>query len=210
MSDFVEVQFPVGISMGSLAGPSRQTQIVVFGSGYEARNARWLNSRRVYDIGYGLHSENDIHAVIVFFEARNGRLIGFRFKDWTDWKSCPPRNAVSPTDQIIGTGAVSVGTFQLRKAYTSGGVTWYRTIKKPVSGTVRVALDGVEQFSGFTVDTTTGEVSFTVNPGGGVVVTAGFEFDTPVRFDTDKLEINMAEWAASKLQSIPMIELFLP
>lgn len=210
MTDFVETRFPTAISMGSLGGPSRQTQIVVFGSGYEARNARWLNSRRVYDIGYGLHSENDIHTVIEFFEARNGRLVGFRFKDWTDFKSCPPRDSISPTDQSLGTGAVSVGVFQLRKAYTSGGVTWYRTIKKPVAGTTRVALNGVEQLSGWTVDTTTGEVTFAANPGPGVAVTAGFEMDTPVRFDTDKLEINMAEWAASKLQSIPLIELFLP
>lgn len=196
--------------MGSLGGPSRQTQIVVFGSGYEARNARWLNSRRVYDIGYGLHSENDIHTVIEFFEARNGRLIGFRYKDWSDYKSCPPRNTVRATDQVLGVGAVSVGVFQLRKAYTSGGVTWYRTIKKPVAGTVKIALDGIQQMSGWTVDTATGVVTFTSNPGGGVVVTAGFEFDTPVRFDSDKLEINMAEWAASKVQSIPLMELFLP
>lgn len=209
MTSFVEVQFPTAISMGSLGGPSRQTQIVVFGSGYEARNARWLNSRRVYDIGYGLHSENDIDAVIQFFEARNGRLVGFRFKDWSDYKSCPPRNTVRATDQVIGTGAVTPTVFQLVKAYTSGGVTYSRAIKKPVAGTVKIAIAGVEQFSGWTVDTTTGLVTFSVGPSGGQI-TAGYEFDTPVRFDSDKLEINMAEWAASKLQSIPMMELFLP
>ncbi len=209
MTDFVEVQFPPAISMGSLGGPMRQTQIVVFGSGYEARNARWLNSRRSYDVGYGLHSENDIYTVIEFFEARNGRLIGFRFKDWTDYKSCPTGDSISATDQIIGTGAVTPMTFQLQKSYTSGGVTWQRSIKKPVAGTTRVSLNGVEQFSGFTVDTTTGLVSFSSPPGAGVVVRAGFEFDTPTRFDTDKLEINMEQWRASKLQSIPMMELFL-
>ncbi len=206
---FDEVQFPPGISMGSTGGPMRQTQIVVLGSGFEARNARWLNSRRVYDAGYGMKSTADLYAVLAFFESRNGRLIGFRWKDWNDWLSGVPnyKGTITPFDQIIGVGGVSPSVFQLLKLYQSGPSHWTRTITKPVPGTVRVAVGGVET-SDFTVDTTTGLVSIP-DAGSGQEITAGFQFDTPVRFDTDKLEINLAEFDAGKLQSIPIIEVLI-
>jgi len=209
MSTFDEVRFPVEISFGSSGGPTRQTQIVIMGSGAEARNARWLNSRREYDIGYGLRSMNDLHTVIAFFEARNAQLIGFRFKDWTDYKSCGPDSTPSPIDQNIGTGSVTPLAFQLVKKYQSGSSFWTRTILKPVAGTTRIAVNGTEQFGNFTVDTTTGIVSFTSSPpGAGATVTAGYEFDTPVRFDSDKLTINMKEANAGNYPSIMLRELF--
>ena len=209
MTTFDEVQFPPEISFGSTGGPERQTSIVILGSGAEARNARWINSRRSYDVGYGLHSDNDLHTVIKFFEARNGRLRGFRFKDWSDYKSCAPTDTVSATDQALGTGSVTPMTYQLKKTYTNGGQTWTRTIYKPVAGTVTVAINGAVQGGGaFSVDTVTGLVSFTSPPAAGATLTAGFEFDTPARFDTDKLVINMRDYRAGQIQSIPMMELF--
>lgn len=210
MSTFDEIQFPTGISFESSGGPRRQTQIVIMGSGYEARNARWANSRREYDVGYGLKSMNDIHALITFFEARDGRLIGFRFKDWPDYKSCGPDDTPSATDQVIGIGAVTPMTFQLIKKYTSGSSSYTRVIKKPVAGSVLIAFNGVKQsVANYTVDSTTGLVTFLTPPGAGVSVSAGFQFDTPVRFDSDKLEINLSEWNAGKVQSCPLMEIFL-
>lgn len=204
---FDEVQFPPAISKGSKGGPTRSTQVVVMGSGYEARNARWLNSRRAYDAVYGMHSMNDLDSVLQFWEARNGQLIGFRWKDWADYKSCPPDNAVAPTDQlVIQSAAVGSQSLQLLKAYTSGGRTYTRLIKKPVAGTVRVAFNSVETHS-FTVDTTTGLI--TVNPGAGVQVTAGFEFDTPARFNTDNLQISLDDINSGRFPSVPVIEIFL-
>lgn len=208
MSTFDEVQFPTGISFGSSGGPTRQTQVVIMGSGAEARNARWINSRREYDIGYGIRSMNDLYTVIAFFEARNAQLIGFRFKDWSDYKSCGPDSVPQPTDQVLGIGDPTVTAFQLVKLYSSGPSSWTRKILKPVSGTVTIAFNGTQQIGGFSVDTTTGVVQFVSAPPTGQTVTAGFEFDTPVRFDSDKLTINMKEANAGNFPSIMIKELF--
>lgn len=206
VAPFDDVQFPPAISFGSTGGPHRQTQIAILGGGDERRNARWFNSRRSYDVGY-LHSVDDVQALIQFFEARDSRLIGFRFKDWADYKSCAPLQAVRPTDQAIGTGDGAIKTFQLVKVYTSGSRSYTRTIIKPVWGTVRVALAGAEQLSGWNVDRTTGIVTFTAAPGVGVAVAAGFEFDVPARFDMDKLEVDLSHHGAAKVASCLIVEL---
>src|SRR6185295_1425466 len=182
---FHEIRFPTAVAFGSSGGPERKTEIVTLGSGFEERNAVWANSRRRYDAGLGVKTLDDLHAVIAFFEARLGRLHGFRFKDFADWKSCAPSATPAPADQSIGTGNGTATAFALSKTYTSGAGSWTRAIKKPVAGTVRVAKAGVEQMSGFTVDTTAGVVTFAVAPANGAAITAGYQFDVPVRFDTD-------------------------
>lgn len=204
---FHEVRFPDNISRGARGGPERRTQVVELASGDEERNASWANSRRRYDVAYGIRRADDLAAVVAFFEARNGRLHGFRYKDWADYKSSLPSQAVSPTDQQIGTGTGSLQTFQLAKRYTSGAQTWVRTIAKPVTGTVRVALGMVEQLSGWTIDTTTGVITFTTAPAGGVIVRAGFEFDVPVRFDSDTLDVTLDFERLGSITSIPLLEI---
>jgi len=144
--------------------------------------------------------------VVAFFEARNGRLYGFRWKDWGDYKSCLPSGTPSATDQTIGTGDGTTGAFQLVKAYSSGAQTWTRSITKPVAGTVTLALDGVMQNTGWSVDTTTGLVTFTTAPASGATITAGFEFDVPVRFDTDQLDVTHDLERLGSITSIPLIE----
>ena len=204
---FHEVRFPDNISRGARGGPERRTQVVELASGDEERNASWANSRRRYDVAYGIRRADDLAAVVAFFEARNARLYGFRYKDWADYKSSLPSQAITPTDQQIGTGIGSLKTFQLAKRYTSGAQAWTRTIAKPVSGTVRLALSGIEQMAGWTVDTTTGTVTFTTAPGAGVAITAGFEFDVPVRFDTDMLDVTLDIERLGSITSIPLLEI---
>lgn len=204
---FHEIQFPTAIAFHSSGGPERKTEIVTLGSGFEERNAVWANSRRHYDVGYGVKTLDDLHAVIAFFEARLGRLTGFRFKDFADFKSCAPNAAVTPLDQTIGIGDGTTTQFPLIRTYTSGPSNWVRTIHKPVAGTVRVAVAGVEQTSGITIDDTTGPIAFDSPPANGAAITAGFEFDTPVRFDTDSLSINLANFAAGEIPSIPLVEI---
>ena len=204
---FHEVRFPDNISRGARGGPERRTQVVELASGDEERNASWANSRRRYDVAYGIRRADDLAAVVAFFEARNGRLHGFRYKDWADYKSCLPSQAVAPTDQQIGTGTGSLQTFQLSKRYTSGAQTWVRTITKPVPGTVRVALGMVEQLSGWTLDTATGVITFTTAPANGVIVRAGFEFDVPVRFDSDTLDVTLDFERLGSITSIPLLEI---
>ena len=204
---FHEVRFPDDISRGARGGPERRTQIVELASGDEERNASWANSRRRYDVAYGIRRADDLAAVVAFFEARGGRLHGFRFKDWGDYRSALPSAAISPNDQEIGTGNGSLTEFALLKRYSSGAQSWTRAIAKPVAGSVRVALGGVEQMSGWSVDTTTGVVTFDGAPAEGVAITAGFEFDVPVRFDTDALDVTLDLERLGSITSIPLLEI---
>jgi uncharacterized protein (TIGR02217 family) len=204
---FHEVRFPENIGRGARGGPERRTQIVELGSGDEVRNASWANSRRRYDISYGIRRADELAAVVAFFEARNGRLYGFRFKDWSDYRSGLPSQVPTPVDQPVGTGDGTTTTFQLVKRYTSGGQGWTRTITKPVASSVRLALAGVEQSAGWSVDTTTGVVTFAVPPAVGAAVTAGFEFDVPVRFDSDLMDVTLDVERMGSITSIPLLEL---
>jgi uncharacterized protein (TIGR02217 family) len=138
-----------------------------------------------------------------------GRLYGFRFRDFADCKSCPPGQTPSATDQVLATGDGAATAFALQKIYSSGPTGWVRRIAKPVAGTLRIALDGVEQVSGFTLDDGTGIVTFAAPPADGTAITAGFEFDTPVRFDSDRLAINLANFAAGEIPSVPLVEVLL-
>jgi len=203
---FHEIRFPDNISRSARGGPERRTQIVELASGDEERNASWANSRRRYDAAYGVRRADDLAAVVAFFEARNGRLYGFRWKDWGDYKSCLPSGVPSATDQSIGIGDGTTTTFQLVKAYISGTQTWMRTLTKPVAGTIVMALDQVVQASGWSVDITTGLVTFTASPNIGIAITAGFEFDVPVRFDTDQLDVIHDIERLGSITSIPLIE----
>lgn len=211
---FHEVRFPTAISRGATGGPERRTEIVVLGSGHEERNSRWADSRRSYNAGYGLRSLDDLHAVIAFFEERRGRLHGFRFKDHSDFSSAAaPSATVSMGDQSIGTGDGTTTTFQLRKRYGSGFAPYQRDVVKPVAGTVRVAVAGAEQIEGsqLAVDATTGRITFLPGhvPAAGAAITAGFEFDVPVRFDSDRLEINVESFRHGSIPSIGLVEVRL-
>lgn len=204
---FHEIRFPDNISRGARGGPERRTQIVELASGDEERNASWANSRRRYDVAYGIRRADDLAAVVAFFEARNGRLYGFRYKDWADYKSGLPSQAVTALDQRIGTGDGSTVNFALVKRYASGGQSWARSIVKPVEGTVRVAVNGIEQASGWTVDAATGVIAFATTPSAGMVITAGFEFDVPVRFDTDMLDVTLDHERLGSITTIPLMEI---
>ena len=208
---FHEVLFPQRLAFGSVGGPQRRTDIVTLASGFEERNTPWAQSRRRYNAGYALATLADIHALIGFFEARQGQVNGFRFRDALDCKSCAPTAEPAPTDQSIGTGDGATAAFQLVKTYASGSQSATRTIAKPVDGTVRIAVGGVEKTLGtdFGVDTTTGIVTFLAGhiPAAAAAITAGYVFDVPVRFDTDRLEINLAAFEAGDVPNIPLVEI---
>ena len=205
---FHEIRFPAAISRGSAGGPERRTQVVALGSGHEERNQQWADSRRRYDAGSGIKDADALHALIAFFEERRGRAHGFRWKDWADFRSCAPLSDPSPADQPIGTGNGATAAFQLVKVYGSAHLPWTRTISKPVAGTVRVAVGGIEQavVTDFTVDVTTGLVAFASPPADGAAITAGFEFDVPVRFDTDRISVDLASLRHGEIPAIPVVE----
>jgi len=210
MSDFHEIRFPLGVSVLGRGGPERRTEIVTLGSNHEARNARWAHSRRRYEAGYGVKSLAQLAEVIEFFEERRGRLYGFRWRDRADHGSCAPGVTASPTDQILGTGDGTRDSFQLIKTYGGAFLAYTRTITKPVAGTVRIAVNGVEKTAQqFSIDTTTGVVTFAQGqiPAARATVTAGYLFDVPARFDTDFLEIDMQAFEAGVIPKIPVIEI---
>ena len=208
---FHETRFPTTISLGAHGGPERRTDIVVLGSGHEERNARWAHSRRAYNAGYGIKSLDQLHAVIAFFEERRGRLHGFRWKDHADWRSCAPETTPTALDLTLGSGDGVQASFQLVKRYGTTYAPYVREIRKPVTGSIAVAVAGTTRSAGlhFDVDTATGLVVFRSGhvPPSGAAVTAGFDFDVPVRFDTDKLEINLSGFRHGAIPSIPVIEI---
>jgi uncharacterized protein (TIGR02217 family) len=208
MTNFHETLFPLDISLNAEGGPVRKTEIVTLVSGHEERNAQWAGSRRSWNAGYGVKSMADIEKVTAFFEARRGRLYGFRFRDPFDHQSSAYGKAIGPLDQPIGEGDGATIAFNLVKRYENGGASYARRIAKPVAGAIRVAVGGVET-TAFTEDETTGVVTFAVAPPAGAIVTAGFLFDCPARFDADALRINLAAFRAGDIPSIPLIEVLV-
>ena len=207
---FHEVRFPLRLSLGASGGPGRRTDIVALSNGGETRNARHADARRRYDAGTGLRGLDDLYELTAFFEARRGQLFGFRYRDPVDHASAPPGQEVTAIDQQIGTGDGANRLFPLTKTYADAGGATVRRIEKPVEGSIVTAVDGLAlDPTDFAVDPTTGLVTIAAaaTPGPGAVVTAGYEFDIPVRFDTDRIEISLAAFRAGSVPSVPLVEI---
>ena len=188
---FHEVSLPARLAFGSTGGVERRTEIVTLASGFERRSTPWALGRRRYLIGAGLRSLEDFAALTAFFEARRGRLYGFRFRDFADFGA---------VDEAIGVGDGVRTQFQLVKAY--GEVS--RPIQKPVAGSVSVKVGGAA--AACSVDTATGLVTLSAAAGVGAAVTASFSFDTPVRFDSDRIEVTLESFEAGRMAAMPLIE----
>ena len=210
---FHEVRFPVEIALGSRGGPERRTDVVELGSGKEERNSRWMHARRRYDAGYGVRGAADLQVIVQFFEERRGKLHGFRFRDPLDNSSASPGQAITNTDQLIGTGTGTLTIFQLVKTYGAAFAPYMRPIRKPVAGSLAVSVNNLAQIIGtdVTLNTVTGQITFLPGriPALGAIVRAGFAFDVPVRFDTDFLEVDLSAFAAGDIPRIPLLELVL-
>lgn len=205
---FHEVSFPVALSLGTNGGPERRNDIVSLSNGRESRNARWRYSKRRYDAGTGMRDVADLYALIAFFEARQGSLYGFRFSDPIDKSSADYGADITPNDQVIATADGITTVFQLVKNYTDVGGTYQRPIQKPVTDSVRISVDAVEIFSpDIAIDETKGEITFSIPPADGAIITAGYQFDVPVRFDLDQLDINLASFNAGQAPTIPLVEI---
>jgi uncharacterized protein (TIGR02217 family) len=194
---FHNIRFPLDVALGARGGPERATDIVTLASGREERNSRWAQSRRRYNAGYGVKSRADMQAVLAFFEERRGRFHSFLWRDALDHSSNGP--------QALGTGDGATVAFQLSKTYGASFDPYVRPITKPVAETVTVTIDGVAT-AAFTVSETTGVVTFDDPPADGAVLRAEFEFDVPVRFDMDRLDIELSSFDAADAPAIPLIE----
>lgn len=205
---FHEIRFPANLSFGSIGGPERRTEVVTLANGFEERNSPWAHSRRRYDAGLGLRSLDDVELLLAFFEARRGQLHGFRWKDWADFKSSAASRATDYNDQVIGHGDGASVVFQLIKTYRAGVNPYARPVTKPVAGTVTLGLEGdlLREGVHFDLNVETGMVSLYEVPPAGAEITAGYEFDVPVRFDTDSIQVSVASFKAGTVPNVPIIE----
>lgn len=201
-------RFPEDISFGTQGGPGYNTSIVVTSSGFEFANIRWQNARNTYNVAMGVRDQAEVEELIAFFHIAQGKGNPFRFKDWNDYKTSAYNNSPANTDQNFGTGDDSTVDFQLIKTYDLGGADDnYKDIKKPIDGTVLIAIDGSPQTetTHYTIDYTTGIVTFVAAPAGAEILTWGGEFDVPVRFDTDELLLQYEFYEHGSL-SVPVVE----
>lgn len=203
---FHDVRLPARLAFGSTGGVERRTDIVTLASGHERRSSPWAAGRRRWLIGATLRSLEDMATLVAFFEARRGRLFGFRFRDFADDRSCPPGREPGPTDQLLGQGDGDRTRFDLIKSYGAGEHVFARPITRPLSDTVRMAVNGEELAADhFTLDRAS--VVLASPPASGAVVTAGFRFDVPVRFDTDRIETTLESFEAGRMAPVPLIEI---
>ncbi|MBS3962572.1 MAG: DUF2460 domain-containing protein [Sandarakinorhabdus sp.] len=204
---FDDVVFPIRLARGSAGGPAFSTDVVEVASGYERRNRNWDQARMSYDVGSRTVELVECEQLIAFFRARAGKARGFRYPDPLDFKSCALAATPTALDQQLGTGDGANQVFQLVKRYSSGGQDHLRTITRPRTGTVLVGRGGVQVFTGFTVDHAVGRISFTTPPAPGVVVSAGFLFDVPVRFETDEIRPSALNKWHAQLPEVPLVEI---
>jgi len=200
---FDDVSFPIEIGAEASVSPGFSTNIVTSSSGNEYRNANWQQARLRFDAGPGVRGDREVERLLTFFRARRGAAIGFRFRDPYDFSSNGMSGEPSAGDQQIGVGDGARAGFELTKTYSGGEC---RRITRPVAGSIRVAVDGVEQAGGWSLEDL-GRIVFSVPPSPGSSITAGFLFDVPVRFADDGLEVNRATFLAGEAPSVPLIEI---
>jgi uncharacterized protein (TIGR02217 family) len=200
------LEFPRGVAQGAQVIPERRTDLVRLASGFEEVNQRWAFSRRTFVVGLDTRPADDLAAVAELWEEARGRFHSFRFRDWTDWRSGLPSAPITPLDQPLGQADGVADTFQLAKTY--GTVAPYRrVIWCPHPASVRVAVGGVEQLTGWSLSATLGRVGFDAPPAAGPV-TAGFAFDVPVRFADDTLALSALYFTADGgLGEVPEVTL---
>jgi len=200
---FDEVRLNPAIERGAQGGPGFRTSVIELWSGHEKRNVNWQRERGRWDIGYGVRDVATLKDVLAFFRARQGRARGWRFKDWLDYTAI---------GENLGVATAMQTTVQLRKQYVSGAVTYNRFIYKPVVGTTVIYVDDIEE-DDVTINTTTGVVTFLTPLTGGEIITADFEFDVPVRFDIDQIQVSLdmfdeaQEDGFGAIPNIPIVEL---
>lgn len=200
---FDDVIFPLEIGREAEVVAEFSTNVVTTMSGHERRNSSWADARLSYDVGPGVRSEAELGVLIDFFRARRGPAIGFRFADPFDFSSNGMTGSPNMVDQHLGVGDGLRTRFALVKNY--GDDAQVRVISRPRTGTIAVAVNGIAS-TGWSL-TDNGIIEFEYAPTAGAVVTAGFYFDVPVRFASDRIEVSRATFGAGAMPSVPLIEI---
>ncbi len=198
MESFSEERFPTDISYGVSGGPSFQTDIVTTSSGHEYRNICNLRPRYKYQLASAIKTETQLSELMSFFKAMKGRAVGFRFKDWLDYR-------VSNQQLAVADGKSDC--FQLEKIYRTGEIETKRKITKPVKNSVVVFVNGLEETE-VDIDYRAGIIKFQSPPKEGSSISASFEFDIPVRFDNDAIVTTMQSYGVQLIEDITLIEVY--
>ncbi|MDR1425796.1 MAG: DUF2460 domain-containing protein [Rickettsiales bacterium] len=196
---FYEVKFPEEISIKSTVSIEFDTNIITSKNGNEFRAAN-RKCRMVYDVCGDIGTKNDLDRIADFFRLVRGRSIGFRYKDWLDFHG---------EKQFIGRSDGLSKKFQLVKIYSNpidGTLSYVREITKPVVDGVKIYVDD-EEIEQFTVDHTSGQIFLDTAPDENSVLRATFDFDVPVRFDTDRLEIHMHDRMSGEIGNVRIVEI---
>ena len=199
MKNFSEERFPTDISYGISGGPKFNTDVITTHSGYEYRNINSLTARNLYNVAHGVKSKDQLDRLLVFFRAMRGKAVGFRFKDWLDYKA---------SNQHLAIADGKSSQFQLVKTYQLGDFIEQRQIFKPVVNSVKIYFDN-ELVSFWQINTVTGILTFSSPPKAQIKISADFEFDVPVRFDTDHISASIDSYDVHSMVAIPLIEILL-
>lgn len=195
---FLEIRFPESIAFNSSSILEFNTTIIKSKNGYEQRNINWNTNKMKFNIINGIKTKAELDEVITFFRNVRGAGYGFRFKDWTDYQV---------DNQYLGLGDGVTKEFQLIKSYrVSDNIVYYRKITKPVISTVRVFINDIES-KDFNIDLTTGLITLNTVPEIDSIIKANFEFDVPVRFENDIMEITMNSINSGNIKNITLIEI---
>lgn len=202
-----DVRLPEKWSKGSNGGFEFSTDVVPTDDGGVETNENWAVPLRRYEISHNVKTPEDIGLLRAFHAARRGAARPFLFKDWIDFTSKADGNsAATMTDQPLGTGDGATTAFPLVKRYADSVSPIDVPVLWPVTGTVLIGKDGVAAPTGWTVNRGTGVVTFSVAPALGVILTAGFQFDVPVRFEDDLLRISWDTINSRSAGSVPLLE----
>ena len=215
---FAEERLELGYDYGAVGGPSFATEVIEVADDREQRNASKLLPLGRWQLGDRLIADSEINKLEEFSYLKQfhldrlGCFQGFRFKDWADYQAF---------DQYIATRDGVQTQFQLRKAYYAGNAVTYRPILKPVPGTVALYVDDVrvpdiseDPDNGWHINNETGVV--TGNLATGARLTANFEFDVPVWFESDTIDFRLEYYdpetkdTVYRLGSVFVVEAPLP
>lgn len=196
MEHFLEIQFPTDIAYGVAGGPEFYTDVITSSSGYEQRNINWYYARCKYNLAPAIKDKEQLDRLLAFFRICQGKALGFRFKDWSDYQI--NNNLIAIADGITS-------SFQLIKRYSFLDQSIVRKISKPVPNTIKVYCSNLSEIP--EINYSTGQIKFTKTPEKGAEIRADGEFDVPVRFDIDKLATSIESYEVYSHQEIPLIEL---
>jgi uncharacterized protein (TIGR02217 family) len=200
--------FPIDLAYETEGGPQYLTQIVEFPSGREVRNAPRNVPKYRFDAASGIQTEEDLYKLLTHFHVVGGQHIGWRLRNWGDYKSCAPYGTPTALDQLLCVATSGQTAFQLVKRYTFGALERVIEITKPVANTVLISVNDVVQEVGWTVDTTNGIVTFDSGLQAGDAVKAGFLFDLPCRYGTDYLPRRFKSYMTGEVE-VPVVS-YLP